>query len=79
MSNNVRLISSAPQSPKGVTRAESEVLDLLAEGKRNAEIAEIRGVSVWTVKGQMGSAMAKLKANGRVDAAVRWSELKRAA
>lgn len=83
MKNNIRPISENALSPKwlpqGLSEAEADILELLAGGKRNADIAEIRGVSVATIKVQMGKAMDKLGVPNRVAAAVRWSELKRAA
>ena len=80
MRDKVTPISKGSQSPEsGISPAEAETLQLVAEGKQNAEIAQIRGVSVWTVKHQMGSAMDKLGCPNRTAAAVRWAEMRRAA
>lgn len=50
---------------------EKEVLYYVAEGLNNNQIAEKMVVSVHTVKAYICSVLAKLHANGRVQAAVK--------
>ncbi len=54
-----------------LSEREVEVLKCLAEGMDNNQIAETLMVSVHTVKAHLCSIFAKLKVNGRVQAAVR--------
>lgn len=42
-----------------ITPAEKSVLTLLCDGKSVSEIADIRGVSYWTVKTQKDSLMSR--------------------
>ncbi len=56
---------------KELTERELEVLQLLTEGMNNREIAEKTMVSIHTVKAHVCSIFHKLKANGRVQAAVK--------
>lgn len=51
-----------------LTRRESEVLGLLAEGASNKAIARRLGISVHTAKFHVGSLLDKLDATGRTDA-----------
>lgn len=51
-----------------LSQREKEVLALVAEGKRNAEIADILFASVNTVKNHLASVFRKLGATRRVDA-----------
>ncbi len=61
--------------PKGVSvelsPKEIEVLELIAEGQSNKEIAEARGVSVATVKLHVQEILSKLSASDRTQAAVK--------
>jgi len=52
----------------GLTRRECEVLDLLASGKTNDELAKTLGVSANTVKTHLSSLFAKLEVDRRVKA-----------
>jgi DNA-binding CsgD family transcriptional regulator len=51
-----------------LTSREREVLNLLAEGASNKEIARRLGISVHTAKFHVGSLLDKLDASGRTDA-----------
>ena len=53
-----------------LTTREKEVLNLVAEGKTNSEIADILFVTVYTVKAHVSSIILKLNANSRTNAAV---------
>ncbi|MDO5697922.1 MAG: response regulator transcription factor [Dermatophilus congolensis] len=64
---------SAPNSL--LTEREFEVVDQLAQGLGNAEIAETLFVSQATVKARLASAMAKLGVTSRVQLVVRACEL----
>ena len=58
-----------------ITEREFEVIDQLAQGLGNAEIAEALFVSQATVKARLASAMAKLEVSSRVQLVVRACEL----
>jgi len=68
-----RALLAAPGAPDGARRAalsgrEVEVLRLVAEGHRNAEIATRLGISVPTVKTHVNNAFAKLGVRDRTAA-----------
>lgn len=67
------------KSPKELleplTDRELEVLDLLARGQTNRQIAQNLVVSPWTVKVHVGHIMGKLDVSDRTQAAVRAIEL----
>lgn len=69
----------APEPPKAptdvLTRREVEVLDLVAAGLTNREIAARLLVSAGTVKNHVQSVIAKLEVSDRTQAAVRALEL----
>jgi DNA-binding CsgD family transcriptional regulator len=51
----------------GLTRAESEVLDLVLEGRSNAEIGSARGRSPRTVANQVAALFQKLGVRSRLE------------
>jgi DNA-binding NarL/FixJ family response regulator len=53
--------SDEPQSPGNLTTREREVVQLLAEGKSNKEVADRLGISTRTAEGHRGEIMRKLK------------------
>lgn len=58
----------APVIPRaGLTRAESEVLELLLDGRSNAEIAASRGRSVRTVANQVAALFRKVGVGSRLE------------
>jgi DNA-binding NarL/FixJ family response regulator len=61
--------------PERLTPREVVVLQLLAQGQTNREIAHILGVSVGTVKVHVQHIIAKLGVSDRTQAAVRAVEL----
>lgn len=65
----VHAISSPAEERAGLTRREQQVLELMAEGLTNAEIAEQLVVSLSTVKTHVSSIIAKLGASTRTEAA----------
>ena len=58
----------------GLTSREREILELVAAGRSNPEIAVELYVSVDTVKTDVRHILAKLEAKNRVDAARVWWE-----
>lgn len=50
-----------PKTP--LTKRKIEILKMIADGKRNSEIAAVLGISVKTVQGHRGAIFAKLKAH----------------
>ncbi|HEX2188852.1 MAG TPA: response regulator transcription factor, partial [Longimicrobiaceae bacterium] len=60
---------STRASPAGLTRRETEIVRLLAEGLRNAEIARRLHLSPKTVDHHVSGALAKLGVGTRVEAA----------
>jgi DNA-binding NarL/FixJ family response regulator len=66
--------SSAPASPSrpdDLTTREREVLDLLAEGASNQQIARSLGISLKTVQNHVSRMLDKLQAADRTQAALR--------
>lgn len=55
--------------PYGLTRRESEALELLAQGRSNAEIARALGIAEQTVKGHLWRLYQKLGVSNRTAAA----------
>jgi DNA-binding NarL/FixJ family response regulator len=63
--------SSAPAHPDDLTAREREVLDLLAEGASNRQIARSLGLSLKTVQNHVSRILDKLQAADRTQAALR--------
>jgi DNA-binding NarL/FixJ family response regulator len=61
---------SKPEDQPRLTHRELEVLELMAEGRENSEIASELSISVETVKNHVSSVLAKLEAVNRTEAAV---------
>ena len=64
----VRAIEDSTGMAESLTSREIEVLQLVAQGSRNADIAEELGLSVKTVEMHMSNLMSKLGARSRSDA-----------
>jgi DNA-binding NarL/FixJ family response regulator len=59
-----------PGRERGISDRQSEILALLTQGKRNAEIAELTHLSVNTVKTHLQTLFSKLGVGNRVEAAL---------
>lgn len=57
-----------------LTRREHEVLALLSKGRVDKEIAQILGISAWTVHGHIKSIFERLQVRTRTEAVVRYLE-----
>lgn len=65
-----RVDAAAKSYMRGLSDRETQVLQLLARGRSNREIAASLYSSVGTVKDQVSSILAKLSVNTRVEAAI---------
>jgi DNA-binding NarL/FixJ family response regulator len=63
--------ASVPAHPDELTSQESEVLDLLAEGASNRQIARSLGLSLKTVQNHVSRILDKLQSADRTQAALR--------
>lgn len=54
-----------------LSKQQTKMLELLSEGYRNAEIAEIAGVSIYTVKFHLSAAYKKLCVDNGFDAVMK--------
>ena len=70
-----RLSTSRGAHPAGLTDREVEVLNLVATGLTNAQMAEELFISSRTVAQHLRSIYNKLGVNSRVAAVTRWIEL----
>ena len=61
---------NAPELICELTARETEILRLLAEGKRNREIADTLFLSEKTVKNYISNILYKLQVNSRTEAAL---------
>lgn len=53
---------------------QSEIMDLVAQGKRNQEIADILMIDVCTVKNHLSLAYRKMEVRGRFAAIAKWAD-----
>ncbi|WP_370325441.1 response regulator [Euzebya sp.] len=64
--------TGGPGSADGLTEREIDVVNLIAQGRSNAEIAEALFVSEKTVKNHINRAYAKLGVSNRAEAIAKW-------
>ncbi|MGM0819271.1 MAG: ATP-binding protein [Actinomycetota bacterium] len=67
--------ASTRANPAGLTDRQLEVLGLLCEGRRNAEIAGRLHISTRTVEHHVSTLLERLGASSRAEAVARWSQL----
>ncbi len=67
--------ASTRANPGGLTDRQLEVLDLLSEGRRNAEIAGALHISTRTVEHHVSTVLDRLGASSRAEAVARWARL----
>jgi LuxR family transcriptional regulator, maltose regulon positive regulatory protein len=60
------------QTPAGLTHRETEVLELIAEGKANKSIARDLGLSLFTVKRHVANILGKTARTSRTELATWW-------
>ena len=60
---------ASSQTLESLTSRESEIAELVAEGRTNAEIAQQCGLSIFTVKNHVSSILMKLHVQSRTEAA----------
>ena len=65
----------AGASPAALTPRQLEVLELMAKGSRNREIAGVLGISAATVKRHVSAVIVALDVTNRTEAAVALQEL----
>lgn len=65
---------SSPKVPPSLTKAEAAVAVLVLEGRSDAEIAAVRGVSKRTVANQIAAVFRKLDVRSRVELVARLQE-----
>ncbi len=65
---DARALAQVPARPDGLTPRELEVLQLIAAGESNAEIAHRLGITVNTVERHAANLYRKIDARGRADA-----------
>jgi ATP/maltotriose-dependent transcriptional regulator MalT len=75
LARSVGLVAPTTSSPGRLTPREREVMEHVAQGKRNAEIAESLFITVATVKRHLDRAYDKLGARGRMEATARYAEI----
>ncbi|NUS54783.1 MAG: response regulator transcription factor, partial [Streptomycetaceae bacterium] len=68
----VTSVRAAPQSRAGLSRRETEVMNLIAAGLTNAEIAASLVLSLKTVENHVNHIFGKLGAGGRTEAIALW-------
>jgi DNA-binding NarL/FixJ family response regulator len=64
--------SPAPRDDLGLSPREAQVMDLIAQGRSNGEIAQVLVVSEYTVKNHVNRIFAKLRVRTRGAAIARW-------
>jgi DNA-binding NarL/FixJ family response regulator len=64
-----RTAAAAPENGSALTRRELEILQLVALGRTNAQIAKALWVTQWTVKFHLANAFRKLGVTNRTEAA----------
>lgn len=75
MDEEVTILSAAASKLLGITRRESEVLMWIAHGKSNAEISQLCGLKLPTVKKHLENIYQKLEVQGRTAATARALEV----
>ena len=64
-----------PRKPIKLSKQQKHIISLLSKGYKHAEIVELTGLTIHTVKSHCAAAYAKLDANNAMDAVVKAKEL----
>jgi len=67
--------SKITSTPYGLTRREQEIMEQVADGKPNKEIARSSGITITTVKRHIANIFKSLDVHNRTEAAHKWAEL----
>jgi DNA-binding NarL/FixJ family response regulator len=59
-------------NPRELTRRQAEVVELVARGHTNAEVASALGISLDGAKWHVGEVLGRLGVNSRAEAAIWW-------
>jgi DNA-binding NarL/FixJ family response regulator len=75
LARSVGLVAPTTSSEGRLTPREREVMEHVAQGKRNADIARSLFITVATVKRHLDRAYGKLGARTRIEATARYAEI----
>jgi len=76
MSVVLKAVSGAKDQENLLTPRELEIIELVAKGLQNKEIAASLGIKTRTVDYHVGNILSKLGAKSRLEAVITWKNLK---
>jgi LuxR family maltose regulon positive regulatory protein len=68
-------VNICAKKPVKLSKQQKHIVTLLSKGYKNAEIAEMTGLSIHTVKSHCAAAYAKLDVNSAMDAVLKAKEM----